>query len=319
MVVCVAGLTGLFQCFQRTQFFSRKPMNSNQKLIEMLACSEMFQNYERAFNELTGMPLALRSVEAGQLPPDGRGKQIQFCTDMAGKNCSCSACQQLEENLARDAMNGPATMTCACGRHETAAPVKLGRKTIGFLQTGQILRAKAAEAAFHQTVDDAGKIGAGMANETAKWTYSEPPFAAQKKLDSLSILLATFADHLSMKSNEIAMQTAINEPPVITRAKQFIREHLTEDLSLGQVSNAVNASYCHFCKRFRKATGQCFTEFVSRTRIEKAKNLLLNRNLLICAIAFDAGFQSVTHFNRVFKKVAGQSPTEYRRRLPVAA
>ena len=294
-------------------------MNSNQKLIEILARSEMFQNYERAFNDLTGMPLALRPVEMWELPRDGRGQQSQFRAEMAGRNCSCSACRQLEENLSRGAMNGPATMTCACGRHETAAPVKLGRKTIGFLQTGQMLRAKATEAAPHQTVDDAGKIGAGMGNETAKKFYFEPPFAAQKKLDSLSILLATFADHLSMKSNEIVMQTAVDEPPVITKAKKFIREHITEDLSLGQVANAVNASYCHFCKRFRKATGQCFTEFVSRTRIEKAKNLLLKRNLRIGAVAFDTGFQSVTHFNRVFKKVAGQSPTEYRRKLPTAA
>ena len=55
-----------------------------------------------------------------------------------------------------------------------------------------------------------------------------------------------------------------------------------------------------------------FTEYVSRVRIENAKNLLLNPNLRISEIAYQVGFQSLTHFNRVFKKVAGESPTEYR-------
>ena len=49
--------------------------------------------------------------------------------------------------------------------------------------------------------------------------------------------------------------------------------------------------------------------------MEKAKNLLLNPNYRVSEIAFEIGFQSLTHFNRIFKNIAGQSPTEYRRQL----
>lgn len=49
------------------------------------------------------------------------------------------------------------------------------------------------------------------------------------------------------------------------------------------------------------------------------KNLLLNPNLRVSEIACEVGFQSLTHFNRVFKKVAGESPTGYRERLPKTA
>jgi YesN/AraC family two-component response regulator len=63
---------------------------------------------------------------------------------------------------------------------------------------------------------------------------------------------------------------------------------------------------------FKKGTGLNFTEYVSRVRIENAKNLLLNPNLRISEIAYQVGFQSLTHFNRVFKKVVGEAPTEYR-------
>ena len=56
-----------------------------------------------------------------------------------------------------------------------------------------------------------------------------------------------------------------------------------------------------------------FTGYVSRVRIEKAKHMLLNPNLRVSEIAFAVGFQSLTHFNRVFKNIVGESPTEYRR------
>jgi len=106
-----------------------------------------------------------------------------------------------------------------------------------------------------------------------------------------------------------------SEPPLITRAKAFIHEHHTEDLRLGQVAKAVNTSLFYFCKIFKKATGLNFTDYLSRIRIEKSKNLLLNPNLRVSEIAFEVGFQSLTHFNRVFKRAAGQSPTHYREQL----
>jgi YesN/AraC family two-component response regulator len=111
------------------------------------------------------------------------------------------------------------------------------------------------------------------------------------------------------------VQQQNSEPPTITRAKEYITEHQSEDISLGQVAKAVNTSTFYFCKMFKKATGLNFTNYLSRIRVERAKNLLLNPNLRVSEIAFEVGFQSLTHFNRVFKRIIGQSPTEYRSKL----
>jgi AraC-like DNA-binding protein len=56
-----------------------------------------------------------------------------------------------------------------------------------------------------------------------------------------------------------------------------------------------------------------FTEYLARVRIEKAKALLLEPNRRISEVAYDVGFQSLTHFNRVFRKIVRQSPSSYRR------
>src|SRR5437762_10711101 len=116
-----------------------------------------------------------------------------------------------------------------------------------------------------------------------------------------------------MVSNQVVVQQQNTEPPVIARAKQFIHEHQTEDLSLGQVAKAVNMSTFYFCKIFKKITSINFTDYLSRIRIEKARNLLLNPNLRISEIAYEVGFQSLTHFNRVFRKLVGLSPSGCRK------
>lgn len=294
-------------------------MNANGHLLETLAQSEIFQTYERAYAETTGLPVTLRPVETWQLPLHGKRRENPFCAIMADKSRTCAACLQTQEQLARSAMDSPCTMTCPYGLCETAVPVKLGSQTVGLLQTGQVMRQKPTEAAFERAVAKAGELGVDINHAKARDAYFATPVVSQKKLESISSLLAIFAEHLSMKSNQIAVQTANAEPPVITKAKQFIREHHQEDLSLGQVAAAVHTSLFYFCKLFRKVTGTAFTEFVSRTRVEKARDLLLNPNLRISEIAYEVGFQSLTHFNRVFKKITGESPTEYRNRLPASA
>jgi AraC-like DNA-binding protein len=102
---------------------------------------------------------------------------------------------------------------------------------------------------------------------------------------------------------------------MITKAKEFIREHHTEDLSLPQVAQFAHANLFNFCRMFKRATGLNFTQFLSRVRIERSKNLLINPQLRVSEIAYEVGFQSLTHFNRVFQKLLGQSPTEYRQKL----
>jgi AraC-like DNA-binding protein len=294
-------------------------MKANANLIESLSNTEIYKDYERAYSEATGLPISLRPLETWKLPFHGKRKENPFCALLAQKSRSCAACLQMQETLAQSAMEKPCTMNCAYGLAETAVPVKLGGTTIGFLQTGQVLRQKPTAESFEKVAVLARELGVELDPTIAKEAYLQTMVVTQKKLDSASHLLAIFADHLSMKSNQLIMQQANAEPPMITRAKQFIAEHQTEDISLGEVAKSVHTSVFYFCKMFKKATGMNFTEFVSRTRIEKAKNLLLNPNLRISEIAFEVGFQSLTHFNRVFKKLIGQSPTEYREHLPKAA
>jgi AraC-like DNA-binding protein len=102
------------------------------------------------------------------------------------------------------------------------------------------------------------------------------------------------------------------EPAEIWKARNFIHEHFNEELSLTQVAKAVNISANYLSEKFKQVTGINFVNYVARARFEKARGLLQNVDLRISEIAFAVGFQSLSQFNRVFKKLSGKSPTEYR-------
>jgi AraC-like DNA-binding protein len=102
------------------------------------------------------------------------------------------------------------------------------------------------------------------------------------------------------------------EPGEIWKARKFIEEHSGEELSLSKVAKAANISRNHLSEKFKEVAGVNFVDYVAQIRFEKARDLLLNSKLRISEIAFTAGFQSLSQFNRVFKKLSGKSPTEFR-------
>jgi AraC-like DNA-binding protein/ligand-binding sensor protein len=287
---------------------------SSPNLIKSLHESKVFRDYERAFSEATGLPVSLCPIDSLQIPHRGKKTQTRFCAFMTSHGRACATCLETQEGLRRSARSAAWTVQCPMGMVDSAVPVHLGEKLIGFLQTGQVFCKKPTAAQFRRVTRRLANQGVTVDSRLEESFFSTPVMTP-KQYQSMVELLTIFAQHLSIVSNQVAVHQENAEPPMIARAKDFIRGNQSEDLSLGQVARAVNASTFYFCKMFKKATGLNFTEYLSRVRIEKAKNLLLNPNLRISEIAFEVGFQSLTHFNRVFKKIVGQSPTDYRRQL----
>jgi AraC-like DNA-binding protein len=101
------------------------------------------------------------------------------------------------------------------------------------------------------------------------------------------------------------------EPVEIWKARKFIHEYSGEAFSLTEVAKWVNISANYLSEQFKDVTGVNFVDYVARTRVEKACDLLQDPALRISEIAFATGFQSLSQFNRVFKKLTRKSPSEF--------
>lgn len=296
---------------------SQEPVSSQQSrlLVAQLKRSRIFRDYEQAFRETTGLPLALRPIEAFDLPHHGDPKEAPFCALMARSNKSCAACLQLQRRVEEEARLEPQTLKCFAGLCDSAVPVRVGNNLIAFLQTGQILLHRPEAAEFVRATKELLKFGAEVDVKRLEEAYFQTRVVAKKQYDSILRLLTIFAQHLSALSNQLLVEAETTGMPSITKARTLIAERFADELSLGEVARAVNMSAFYFCKSFKKVTGMTFTDYLARVRVEKVKNILLDPNKRISEAAYDAGFQSLSQFNRVFRRIAGEPPTVYRARL----
>ena len=281
--------------------------------MERLNRSEVYGDYQKAFGEATELPLTLRPLETWQLAHRHQIHENPFCAMMAQANRTCAACLEAQHRAAEGATNGPETVTCFAGLCDTAVPIKLGEKTIGFLQTGQVAIEEApSEAQFSRITRQLVEWRSQIDLKQLREAYFNSKVLSGSQYAGAIRLLEIFGTHLSLVANQIALSEAEAESPLVRRARAYIAGHHEDPLSLEEVAKAMHVSTFYFCKMFKKATGLTFTDYLGRVRVEKAKILLLNPHLRVSEIAYTVGFQSLTHFNRVFHNLTGESPTHFR-------
>jgi AraC-like DNA-binding protein len=285
------------------------------EVVTRLRASEIFRDYQQAFQTATGLPLVLRAAGSFQEPLHGAKNLSPFCVAMASKSKSCAACLELQQRAEAEVGESAVTLECFAGLSESLVPVRQGERIIAFLQTGQVLLHAPNEKQFRAAVGQLKKWNATVDLAELRDAFFATRVLTKSHYDATVRLLTSFAQHLSLVTNELMIKEATSELPAVVRARAFIAEHLGEQLSLHQVAQAAHMSAFYFCKVFKGATGLTFTDYIARARIEKTKQLLLNPHTRVSEAAYEAGFQSLSQFNRVFRRIVGESPTTYRDHL----
>ncbi len=296
----------------------RKGAADEDGILAALSSSRIYRDYEEAFTRATGLPLSLHAPEMLTVIRYARRGVNPFRALLAKTNQDCAACYALQQKLEKEAQLESRTLKCFAGLCETAIPVRVGEKLIAFLHTGQILLHHPDKAKFNRIAKTLLKWGADVDLKKIEEAYFNTRVLTLRQYEALIRLLAIFAEHLATCAEQLALKKTADEPRSVVRARGYISQHFREELMLGDVAHAVNMSANYFSEKFKEATGFNFTDYVARTRIEKARNLLQNPNLRISEIAFEVGFQSLSQFNRSFKKITGKSPTAFRAALAVA-
>lgn len=99
---------------------------------------------------------------------------------------------------------------------------------------------------------------------------------------------------------------------VARETRQYIEEHYREDIALQDVADVLGYSDVYFCKLFKQHFGKSFIVYLNGFRIEKAKKYLANPNINIKDIGYISGYRDPNYFCRVFKRITGMTPTDYR-------
>lgn len=292
--------------------------STTKQILKKIQHSATYQEYEKAFQESTGLPLTLTPLETWGLPQHQRTNENPFCAVLADDRKACNACLGAQKEICGAPSSASNTVTCFAGFRETAVPIRVNGTPIGLLQTGQILAAPPSAEGFERVKGKLEQLGAKVDGDTLAKAYFQSPVMEPQRYQATVTLLRQFATHLELVGNRLVMESETTEAPIIQRARTYIEENFSDTISLKEIAAALHTSTFYFCKIFRKGTGLTFTEYLTRVRIEAAKNQLSNPHLRISEIAFAVGFQSLSQFNRAFRGFTGRSPTEFRNEQPNA-
>jgi AraC-like DNA-binding protein len=279
-----------------------------------LSESQLYKDYADAFHRATGLPLSIRPAQAYR-SVQSKAKiegENPFCALLARTNVGCANCLRMQAELEAKAGIEPKSLHCFAGLCDSAVPIRVGDELIAFLHTGQILLHQPNEEEFTRTTKQLLAWGSQVNLKSLQEAYFQTKVLDADQYNAMLNLLSTFAEHLATISNSIELESAEEEPTLVTNVKRYIKGRYQEKISLDDAAQAVNTSTRHFCKVFKEATGITFTDYLARVRVEKAKNLLMNPNLRISEIAFETGFESISQFNRSFKRITKQSPSQFR-------
>lgn len=111
----------------------------------------------------------------------------------------------------------------------------------------------------------------------------------------------------------VQVNSQSSSPEPIREAIDFIKHHLQSDLTLKEVAEFVHLNPSYFSALFKEHTAITFSEYVTRRRIQRAKELLISTNLPITEIAEESGYKTAKYFIKIFKELEGVTPSVYRK------
>ena len=295
---------------------SRQEEEIWRRLVELPVARE----YQTAFATATGLPLrfiAARGLDELQCVSG------PFCAMVGARGLTPIGCPRKARVLRQDA-GGSGGVTCVCcvaDVTEVVVPVHIGTTHVGNLVVGPFcLRAPNARDLTNLTQlvnrRDPSATPSRFAHLRAdleKITVITPA-----KYRAAATLAGVLGQHLAESGNRMLLAAAGHRSALLQRIQRIFDQHRTDVLPLPELAREVGMSSSQLCKRFKKETGLTLSEYRLRRRIELAKTLLLNQQSRVCEAAFAAGFGSLPHFNRAFRRLVGCAPSEYRRQTATA-
>ena len=105
---------------------------------------------------------------------------------------------------------------------------------------------------------------------------------------------------------------------VAAAIRAYVRENYSRDISMQDAARAMNYSEVYFCRLFKQCFDQNFTAYLTHLRVKEAKKLLEDPRANIKDVSRSVGYSDSKYFSKIFKRITGQLPSEYRDGLPPA-
>jgi AraC-like DNA-binding protein/ligand-binding sensor protein len=278
-----------------------------QKLRELPELLE----FQRDFELLSGMKLAF--VNELGLGDDLRRDRLPLCAAMNASEAGRAMCARSRHALLANTGDHSSCMVCDAGLSEAAVPLNISGIKAGYFMFGGTAPLPPNQPTIQKARHLLKKNGIHIDDRDLETWLSQTPVMPAETLDAYKRIVHLAAKQIALKVTDQLVDPEVAMPPSVVKACGYIRSRaLVDDINLAEVARHCCVSEGHLSRIFHHATGLTFREYLTQVRIERAKSLLLNSGKSVTEIAYESGFQSLSQFHRVFRKIHGVSPGEMR-------
>jgi AraC-like DNA-binding protein len=239
-----------------------------------------------------------------------------FCKMVSTSERGCGECASFQKRLTENTQSD-CTQFCDHGLVETTIPIHVDYRLVGYLQTGHIRIQEHAPKSFTRNLVSLEKSGRGKEFDAMSKLYDQTPTLTQKEYNDRVEILKLIARQLEVYAKTTTSKEK-GETSKIAQVIDYLKSNYKNKISLETISKKVGISRFYLCKLFLKETGVNLLDYLNGLRLEHAKLELHEGEKKIADVALDSGFQSVPHFNQVFRKKIGVSPKQYLKQFTVS-
>ncbi|MFP4165898.1 MAG: helix-turn-helix domain-containing protein [Opitutales bacterium] len=222
-------------------------------------------------------------------------------------------CEASRRRVLEDASKETVEHTCAGGTVVCAAPLASSAGLLGHLVAAGFFRSTPGLNDINRTRHLLERNGIFISPPELMDLAARTPVLETNRLEALRRVLEMASGYLIKELSLELFQRGGDLPESIQRACLLIQERFQDDPPQEEIARAVGLSTSHFSRLFHRRTGLRYTEYMNEVRLQYARRELRERNAPVTQVAMDAGYRSISQFNRQFKSHYGVSPLRYRK------
>jgi len=277
-------------------------------VIEQFSILKKFQN---DLYQLTGLPFDFVDLRLRH----SRSLHAQlgftpFCRMVNNTPLGCRACDRDEEQAVANCVKKQKCILrrCHLGLIDVYVPIVMNGKIVGLFCTGQSVYQRPTEDNFKKIQKRLAGMGVDLAR--VRKAYFSVPVLEKRRVSAIIDLIQMVVGLIDTRRLQ-TLKTAVSHDS-LNKALDFMEAHYAEPITMPDVAKEAGLSVSRLAHVFKAQVGMSYTVYLNLIRVNWAKYYLTNSRLRISETAFQVGFGNLSHFNHVFRRSTGLSPTQYR-------